>query len=208
MSLLCWNVRGLGNQRTENQLTEIMWAKDPSVVFLAEAWTDEDRLIRIQDRLQFKHRFAVHRTRKAGGLVLFWKENFKLDVQTFSKYHIDAKINQNTDEEWRFTDFYGEPDTNKRHEAWNKLRRLRNRGSSTWICAGDFNEITRQSEKIGGRGRPHNQMQPFRELFLRAWLPTAQYLLGDWTSGFHFGQGRVALRTTSPACCDQPSSSA
>ena len=32
---------------------------------------DEDRLIRIQDRLQFKHRFVVHRTSKAGGLVLF-----------------------------------------------------------------------------------------------------------------------------------------
>ena len=37
-------------------------------------------------------------------------------------------------------------------------------GSSTWICAGDFNEIMRQSEKIGGRVRSHNQMQPFREV--------------------------------------------
>lgn len=70
----------------------------------------------------------VHKTSKAGGLVLFWKENFKLDVQNFSKYHINAKINQNTNEEWRFTSFYGEPDTNKRHESWNRLRRLKNRG--------------------------------------------------------------------------------
>ena len=121
MSLLCWNIWGLGNQRTENQLAEFVWAKDLFVVFLAETWMDEDRLIRIQDRLPFKNKFVFHRTSKVGDLVLFWKEDFKLDVQTFSKYHIDEKINQNTDEEWCFTGFYGEPDPNKRHEAWNRL---------------------------------------------------------------------------------------
>ena len=55
-----------------------MLAKDPFIVFLAETWMDEDRLI--QDRLQFKHRFMVHNTSKVGGLVLFWKEDFKLYV--------------------------------------------------------------------------------------------------------------------------------
>ena len=95
---------------------------------------------------------------------MFWKEGFVLDVQTFSKYHIDTKINQHTNEEWRFTGFYGEPDTNERHEAWDKVQRLKNKGLGTWICAGDFNEITRQSEKMGGRVRSHNQMQPFHEV--------------------------------------------
>ena len=38
-----------------------------------------------------------------------------------------------------------------------------NRGSVTWICTSDFNEITTQSEKKGGRVRPHSQMQPFHE---------------------------------------------
>ena len=130
-------------------------------MFLAKTWMNEDRLIRIQDHLQFKNRFVVHRISKARRLVLLWKEGFVLDVQRFSKYHIDAKINQNTNGEWRFTRFYREPDTSRRHEAWDRLRRLKNRGSSTWICAGDFNEITRQSEKIGGRIQSHNQMQPF-----------------------------------------------
>ena len=51
----------------------------------------------------------VHRTNKAKGVVLFWKEGFVLDVQTFSKYHIDTKINQHANEEWRFIGFYGDP---------------------------------------------------------------------------------------------------
>ena len=67
-------------------------------------------------------------------------------------------IKKNTKKEWRFTSFYREMDTQNRHEAWLKLQSLKNRGSAPWFCAGDFNEITKQSEKIGGWIRPHSQM--------------------------------------------------
>ena len=71
MSLLCWNCWGLGNQRTKNQLVELVWAKDPSVVFLAETWMGEVRLILIQDRLKFKQRFIAPRRNKSRGLVMY-----------------------------------------------------------------------------------------------------------------------------------------
>ena len=150
MSLICWNCRGLGNPCIEDQLAEIVRAKDPSVLFIAETWVDEARLTRFQNRIKWKNKFIVPRKDKAGGLVLFWKEEFKLEIETFSKHHIDTTINKNLVDEWRFTRFYGEPDTQKRHEAWDRLRSLKNRGSAPWICAGDFNEITKQSEKKEG----------------------------------------------------------
>ena len=84
MSILCWNCRGLGNQRTENQLAEMVWEKDPSVVFLAETWTDEVRLVLVQDRLKMKNKFIAPRRNKTGGLVIFWKEDFDLTIETFS----------------------------------------------------------------------------------------------------------------------------
>ena len=64
MSLLFWNCQELRNQHTENQLAELVWAKDPSIVFLAETWTNEARLILIQDRLKFKHIFITPRRNK------------------------------------------------------------------------------------------------------------------------------------------------
>ena len=118
MSLLCWNCSGLGNQRTENQLVDMVRAKDPSVVFIAETWTNEARLILVQDKIKFKHTFVAPIRNKAGGLVIFWKEDFDLNIETFSKNHIDTIVNKNKDDEWRFTRFYGEPDTQNRHEAW------------------------------------------------------------------------------------------
>ena len=75
MSLLVWNCRGLGNPRTEDQLAELVWAKDPAVVFLAETQTDKDRLVQVQRRIEFKNMIEVPRRNKAGGLVIFWKED-------------------------------------------------------------------------------------------------------------------------------------
>ena len=99
MSLLCWNCRGLGNQHTENQLAELVWAKDPFVVFLAKTWVDETRIILIQDCLNFKHRFIATRRNKSGCLVKYWKEEFDLIIETFLKNHIDATICKNKEEE-------------------------------------------------------------------------------------------------------------
>lgn len=52
----------------------------------------------------------------------------------------------------------------KRHELWARLRSLKARGTAPWICVGDFIEISKQSEKKGGRIRPHTQMKPFRDV--------------------------------------------
>ena len=114
--------------------------------------------------MDFKNMLEVPRRNKVGGLVIFWKEDFDLSIETFSPNHIDSMINKGKDKEWRFSAFYGEPDTRFRHKSWAKLRTLKPPSNSPWICASDFNEITRQSEKIGGQVRPHNQMQPFRDV--------------------------------------------
>lgn len=44
MSCLAWNCRELGNLHIGRELVDIVWAKDPYVVFLAETMTDEARL--------------------------------------------------------------------------------------------------------------------------------------------------------------------
>ena len=93
----------------------MVWAKDPSIMFITETWTDKARLEIVQIKIQFKHMFEVPRRNKAKDLLFFWKEDFKLDMETFSPNHIDTTITKNQAGEWRFTGFYGEPNTQKRH---------------------------------------------------------------------------------------------
>ncbi|OMO54692.1 reverse transcriptase [Corchorus capsularis] len=48
-----------------------------------------------------------------------------------------------------FTGFYGKPETSYRNESWQLLSTLRGQSSLPWMCAGDFNELLSNDEKIG-----------------------------------------------------------
>lgn len=94
--------------------------------------------------------------------MLFWKESIDVSIVGFDKNHINAIINKNKEHEWRFIGFYGEPDTHRRIESWDLLRNLNRKFNISWLCAGDFNELIRSDEKLGGNRRSHGQMQLFR----------------------------------------------
>ena len=68
MSCLVRNCRGLGNTCTENELADLVWAKDPFVVFLAKTWADKARL---KNMLRVENLFVGPRSNMGGGLVLF-----------------------------------------------------------------------------------------------------------------------------------------
>lgn len=86
-------------------------------MFLVETLIDEARLDYVKDQIRFDKNFLVKRVNKGGGLVLFWKTNTKVDVESSSLNHIDVTINKSSGEAWRFTGFYGELETHMRHES-------------------------------------------------------------------------------------------
>ena len=55
-----------------------------------ETKADMEWMIMVRDRCKFKNGLIVLSEGKSGGLTLFWKEDVKLDVQTYSQSHIDV----------------------------------------------------------------------------------------------------------------------
>ena len=147
MSCLSWNCRGLGNPQTEDELVALVTTKDPIIVFLMETKVEKFLLDRIGRRIHFANLFLVPRVNSGGGLALFWKSDVDASVQTSSECHIDAIINQGADDAWRFTGFYGDPETASRENSWDLLRSLSHRHNLPWLCMGDFNEILFANEK-------------------------------------------------------------
>ena len=189
MSLLVWNCCGFENLRTGKELEVLIRAKDPSVVFLAEIWTDEASRKEIQRNINFENLFFVERNTRGGGLALYWKNSLDLHVESSSKNHIDSIINKGRDEAWRFTGFYGEPATHRRSEAWNRLRLLNSSFQLPWLCAGDFNELTRMSEKMGGSNRSQAQMQLFRDVIDGCGFIDLGFVGSHFTWSKHFADG-------------------
>ena len=127
MNHLVWNCRGFKNLNTEKELGNIIRVKDPSVVFLTETQADEVRLEQVLHNINFDHKWEVCSERRGGGLVLFWKNDVHVTIEDSHRYFINVTLDKNRETEWRFTGFYGEPETHQRMEAWNKLRSLNNR---------------------------------------------------------------------------------
>ncbi|KAL0374993.1 UNVERIFIED_CONTAM: hypothetical protein Sradi_3415000 [Sesamum radiatum] len=101
---------------------------------------------------------------KSGGLILLWRKDANLVIQSFSSAHIDTNIALETEEVgWRFTGIYGQPDVARRDKTWQLLRQLSRLSYQSWLCTGDFNEIICQEEKSGKLMRLWRQIENIRE---------------------------------------------
>ncbi|KAL4627161.1 hypothetical protein ACB092_05G147900 [Castanea dentata] len=136
----------------------------------------------IKWKLERQQGLVVPSVRRGGGLALLWKSSTRVDVQTYSPRHIDAIVTEEQgNKKWRFTGFYGNPETSKREESWKLLEQLSRSCDLPWVCMGDFNEIMHSGEKVGGGVRPDRQMRNFREAINRCNLRDMGYIGPDFT---------------------------
>ena len=107
--------------------------------------------------IQYSNLFIVPCHNTSGGLALFWKTDFNVDMQSYSTRHIDTIIDHGVDDTWQFMGFYGNPNTASQENSWSLLRTLHNRFNLPWLCLGHFNEILLADEKQGWLGCPERQ---------------------------------------------------
>lgn len=108
------------------------------------------------DRCKFKFDFVnclvVDSEGRSGGLALLWGREINLSILSYSKYHIDACVEEDGSSPLKYfiTGFYGNPDASQRHRSWDLLRFLCRNDDEAWLVFGDFNEILFNHEKLGG----------------------------------------------------------
>lgn len=69
--------------------------------------------------------FVVDCVGKSGGLALLWQNEAGVDIQNFSRRHINATVSHPADiSPWKLTSFYGHPEACKRAEAWDLLTHI------------------------------------------------------------------------------------
>ncbi|KAH1122209.1 hypothetical protein J1N35_005369 [Gossypium stocksii] len=112
------------------------------MVFLMETKIDGKRMKRIRRRCGFENGIDVRAEGSRCGISLAWKAGITVWLNNFSKNHIDVLVKEdNINQEWKFTRFYGSPYVTNRDDSWNLLRRLGQNQTYPWLVCGDFNEI-------------------------------------------------------------------
>ena len=122
-------------------------------------------------------------------------------MEGFSKNYIDAIINKNRENEWQFIEFYGKSKTKKRFESWDLLRSLDRTFQISWLCVGDFNELIRSNEKLGGNKRSHNQMYLFRDVIDKCKFIDLGYLGSKFTWRKQFARNQSIWEKLDKAFC-------
>jgi hypothetical protein len=163
MSILSWNCRGLGNPQIVHDLCRLVKNKKPALVFVMETKMINKNCDFLRIKLGFDFMFGVDCVGCSGGLLLFWKADFQVDVQNYSRRHISAVVSgTGWGPAWKLTCFYGYPETAKKKESWALLRHVSHFQPSPWLCVRDFNEVVQMSEIQGTNYRPRWQMEDFQ----------------------------------------------
>ena len=122
MNSLCWNCRGIGNPRTVFALRDYLRSWNPKLVFLSETKLISRRREKVKYKLGFSNGLIVPSRGRRGGLALLWSNDTVLEIKSYSDYHIDAVITESSNGFlWRFTGFYGHPETHLREDSWKLL---------------------------------------------------------------------------------------
>ncbi|GMI74475.1 hypothetical protein HRI_001116800 [Hibiscus trionum] len=163
MKIISWNFRGLGKLRTIRRLRNKLRSTSPQLLFLMETKLSSQRMARVRIHCGFTLGFDVSAQGSRGGLFLAWSPSLAVSIRSYSINHIDADVRDvNSDLQWRFTSFYGNPVESQRSSSWDLLRSLDTDRTSPWLVAGDFNEVMLASEKKGGCVRSERNMEAFR----------------------------------------------
>lgn len=165
--VLLWNCRGLGSVPAVNALRRVVINEHPMLIFLQETKLKRGEMENIKRKLKYKCMIAVDcegeaRSRR-GGLALLWKEEWTVDICSYSTHFIDAKIRSVGMDEWRFTGVYGWPEESNKYRTGEMIKDLSHTSSGPWMCGGDFNLMLWSTEKKGGSDFKFDDAALFRD---------------------------------------------
>ncbi|KAL6203228.1 hypothetical protein ACLB2K_026931 [Fragaria x ananassa] len=161
MNVLAWNCQGIVNRKTRHAMKLLVQQHQVHMIFLSETHCTSVQHNSLKKAIGLPNMIQVEREERSGGLVLLWDETMQVSLRSAQYFFIDVDVVSEEDIQWRFTGFYGHPDTGQRHITWDLLRSIKGRVGEKWLVAGDFNEILQLSEKSGGRLRDIDQMTGF-----------------------------------------------
>ncbi|KAL0442405.1 UNVERIFIED_CONTAM: hypothetical protein Slati_1963200 [Sesamum latifolium] len=127
--------KGIGGPWTVQVLGTMVQTNNPSLVFLAETKCDSRRIENLKRKLDM-YGFCIPAKGKSGGLAVLWGKSVNVQLQSYSQNHIDLSVQlENSQDCWRFTGIYGEPEVSKRESTWKLLSQLHSQSQRAWMCA-------------------------------------------------------------------------
>ncbi|KAG7536410.1 Reverse transcriptase domain [Arabidopsis suecica] len=135
----------------------------PDFLFLMETKNSSTHVLKVQRWMGYDHSHIVNPIGLSGGLALFWKNSYEVEVINSDHRIIDVKVKLGS-LSFFISCVYGDPSTHLRQLVWDKLIDIGTTRDEPWIVLGDLNEIIDNTEKLGGPARAEITFFPFRNM--------------------------------------------
>ncbi|KAF7148704.1 hypothetical protein RHSIM_Rhsim03G0167500 [Rhododendron simsii] len=130
-----------------------------------ETKNNKVKLETIRRNLKFDSGTYVEPEGLSGGLALWWNKEVELDVELATKNFMHVIVSDKSVSScWATTFIYGCPTRAGRALVWEDIRRIARSERLPWLCMGDFNQVLRGEDKMGGVMPSQNQISSFHEM--------------------------------------------
>lgn len=151
MIIVAWNARFGFYENVKHLIRE----HTPDILILTEIKTLRDHTKKIVVFLPFDRYELVEPNGFTGGILVLWN-TANVDFQSISAdLRAVHGIVQVTNKSFSFPFFlsaiYASPKFKSRIDNWCDLENMAGNMNVLWVAIGDFNDVTGQSEKLGGR---------------------------------------------------------
>ncbi|XP_073280655.1 uncharacterized protein [Primulina huaijiensis] len=107
--------------------------------------------------------FAANLIGQSGGIGVLWRKSEQVTVTNYSSNHVDLRVSDDMNGDWRYTRYYGYPERTRRRDSWNLIRSLAAQSNLSWLCIGDYNDKLSTEDKRGRIDQPQWLLRGFRE---------------------------------------------
>ncbi|XP_026459380.1 uncharacterized protein LOC113360043 [Papaver somniferum] len=133
---------------TRDHLASLNVLHSPDIIFLSEIKINDDMISQLTRFLGLPNKCFVPSIGQAGGIILLWKDGFKIEIVKQSSNMIHALVtNDPAKGQWFLSCVYGTPYKNDQLSQWNYIKDLSTSISIPWVLIGDLNIIMNPSER-------------------------------------------------------------
>lgn len=176
MSVLIWNIRGLGNHLALQYLKDMINRHQPLIVGILEPKQRHSKIGDYAQQIGLPN-FA-HAEPANNHIWVFWPHGVDITVLDVSDQHLSVLLGG--EDPIKFSFVYAKCLRYERQALWDQLR-LHSDIDIPWLVGGDFNTILRVSEKRGGLDPDMGSIQDFRECLVENNLSEVAYTGNEFT---------------------------
>ncbi|GMJ01570.1 hypothetical protein HRI_003826200 [Hibiscus trionum] len=184
LSIVSWNIRGLGKLEKSRAIRLLVQQKKPSLIFIQETKkTIIDQRTFQKLASEFLSEFVFSPAEgSAGGLLCGWNPNVFKILNHFIFKNFIAVIGtvMGCNGWFGFINVYGPSTDSEKHVFFQELQSFMNSFQLPWCVAGDYNAITCREEKIGLHFN-NNSAESFRRFIQETELIDLPLVGGDFT---------------------------